>query len=95
MRLLVVEDEDKTSAYLRRGLEENGFVVDVASRGDDGLHMVRSVAYDLVVLDVMLPGLDGWAVAYNPVLASPISAVTRPPRWGDSGRVAAERSMAT
>ena len=62
MRLLVVEDEEKTAAYLQRGLEENGFVVDVARRGDDGLHMARTVAYDAVILDVMLPGLDGWAV---------------------------------
>lgn len=62
MRVLVVEDEEKTAAYLQRGLEENGFVVDVASRGDDGLHMARTVAYDVVILDVMLPGLDGWAV---------------------------------
>ena len=62
MRLLVVEDEQKTAAFLRRGLEENGFVVDVAGRGDDGLHMARTVAYDVVILDVMLPGLDGWAV---------------------------------
>ena len=62
MRVLVVEDEEKTAAYLQRGLEENGFVVDVASRGDDGLHLARTVAYDVVILDVMLPGLDGWAV---------------------------------
>lgn len=62
MRLLVVEDEEKTAAFLRKGLEENGFVVDVAGRGDDGLHMARTVAYDAVILDVMLPGLDGWAV---------------------------------
>ena len=62
MRLLVVEDEAKTAAFLRRGLEENGFVVDVARRGDDGLHMARTVVYDVVILDVMLPGLDGWAV---------------------------------
>ena len=62
MRLLVVEDETKTAAYLRRGLEENGFVVDVANRGDDGLHMARTVVYDVLILDVMLPGLDGWAV---------------------------------
>ena len=62
MRLLVVEDEGKTAAYLRQGLEENGFVVDVAPAGDDGLHLARTVAYDLVILDVMLPGLDGWAV---------------------------------
>jgi two-component system, OmpR family, copper resistance phosphate regulon response regulator CusR len=62
MRVLVAEDEPKTAAFLRRGLEENGFVVDVARRGDDGLHMARTVNYDVVVLDVMLPGLDGWAV---------------------------------
>lgn len=62
MRLLVVEDEPKTAAFLRRGLEENGFVVDIARRGDDGLHMARTVNYDVVILDVMLPGLDGWAV---------------------------------
>ena len=62
MRVLVVEDEPKTAAFLRQGLEENGFVVDVAGRGDDGLHMARTVPYDAVILDVMLPGLDGWAV---------------------------------
>jgi two-component system copper resistance phosphate regulon response regulator CusR len=62
MRILIVEDELKTAAYLQQGLEENGFVVDVAGKGDDGLHLVRTVAYDLVILDVMLPGLDGWSV---------------------------------
>lgn len=62
MRILVVEDEGKTASYLKQGLEENGFVVDVASRGDDGLHMARAVAYDLLILDVMLPGLDGWGI---------------------------------
>jgi two-component system copper resistance phosphate regulon response regulator CusR len=62
MRILVVEDERKTAAYLKRGLEENGFVVDLATAGDVGLHLARTDAYDLLVLDVMLPGLDGWAV---------------------------------
>jgi two-component system copper resistance phosphate regulon response regulator CusR len=62
MRVLVVEDEAKTAAYLRRGLEENGYVVDVAPAGDDGLHLARTVPYDVVILDVMLPHLDGWAV---------------------------------
>jgi two-component system copper resistance phosphate regulon response regulator CusR len=62
MRILVVEDERKAAAYLKRGLEENGFVVDVASSGDDGLHLARTGGYDLLILDVMLPGLDGWAV---------------------------------
>lgn len=62
MKVLIIEDEEKTASFLRKGLEENGFVADVARRGDDGLHMVRAGAYDVVVLDVMLPGLDGWAV---------------------------------
>lgn len=62
MRLLLIEDEQKTAAFLRRGLEENGFVVDVAHRGDDGLHMAQTINYDMVILDVLLPGLDGWAV---------------------------------
>jgi two-component system copper resistance phosphate regulon response regulator CusR len=62
VKVLVVEDEAKAAAYLRRGLTENGFVVDVAARGDDGLHLARTGAYDLVVLDVMLPGRDGWSV---------------------------------
>jgi two-component system copper resistance phosphate regulon response regulator CusR len=62
MRILVVEDERKAAAYLKRGLEENGFVVDVAPAGDDGLHLARTGSYDLLILDVMLPGLDGWAL---------------------------------
>jgi two-component system copper resistance phosphate regulon response regulator CusR len=62
MRILVVEDEKKTAAYLRKGLAENGFVVDVAHDGAEGLHRARSDAYDLIVLDVMLPGRDGWSV---------------------------------
>jgi two-component system copper resistance phosphate regulon response regulator CusR len=62
MRLLLIEDEPKTAAYLRQGLEENRFVVDVAGRGDDGLHLARTAGYDLIILDVMLPGLDGWAI---------------------------------
>jgi two-component system copper resistance phosphate regulon response regulator CusR len=62
MKILVVEDEAKTAAYLRKGLMENGFVVDVAERGDEGLHLARSGQYDLVILDVMLPEQDGWSV---------------------------------
>ena len=62
MRLLVIEDEPKTIAYLKKGLEESGFVVDTARNGIDGLHLAVSYDYDLVVLDVMLPGLDGWGV---------------------------------
>jgi two-component system copper resistance phosphate regulon response regulator CusR len=62
MRLLVIEDEPKTREYLRKGLEESGFVVDTARNGVDGLHMAQQDSYDLVVLDVMLPSMDGWGV---------------------------------
>jgi len=62
VKLLVVEDEKKAAAYLRKGLIENGFVVDVAFDGDDGLHLARTGDYELIVLDVMLPGRDGWSV---------------------------------
>jgi len=62
MKILIVEDEHKTSAYLRRGLEESGFVVDVAETGEDGSHLAETQPYDLIVLDVLLPGRDGWNV---------------------------------
>jgi two-component system, OmpR family, copper resistance phosphate regulon response regulator CusR len=62
VKILVVEDEKKTAAYLRKGLTENGFVVDLAASGDDGLHLARRGDYEAIVLDVMLPGRDGWAV---------------------------------
>ena len=62
MRILVVEDEPKAGEYLRKGLTESGFVVDWARTGPDGLHLARSAEYDLIVLDVMLPGIDGWQV---------------------------------
>jgi len=62
MRLLVIEDEPKTVAYLKKGLEESGFTVDTARTGVDGLHLALTDDYDLMVLDVMLPGLDGWRV---------------------------------
>lgn len=62
MHLLIVEDEKKTAAYLRKGLSENGFSVDVAGDGLDGLHMALEGTHDLVVLDLMLPRLDGWRI---------------------------------
>jgi two-component system copper resistance phosphate regulon response regulator CusR len=62
MRLLVVEDERKTAAYLRKGLIEEGYVVDTADNGEDGLDLARHADYDLIVLDVMLPKRDGWSV---------------------------------
>jgi two-component system copper resistance phosphate regulon response regulator CusR len=61
-RLLIIEDEPKTAAFLRKGLGEAGFVVDVAANGDDGLHLARTNGFDVIVLDVLLPGRDGWSV---------------------------------
>ncbi|MET0518540.1 MAG: response regulator, partial [Burkholderiaceae bacterium] len=62
MRILVVEDEKKLADYLRKGLAENGCVVDVAHDGVDGLHLALTGEYELILLDVMLPRLDGFAV---------------------------------
>ncbi|MBN8489911.1 MAG: heavy metal response regulator transcription factor [Burkholderiales bacterium] len=62
MRLLVIEDELKLAAYLHKGLTEEGFVVDVAHNGVDGLHLAMECDYDLLVLDAMLPGIDGLGV---------------------------------
>ncbi len=65
MKLLIIEDEKKTASYLKKGLGENGFAVDVSSSGHEGVYLAGTGAYDLVVLDVMLPGLDGWSVMRN------------------------------
>ena len=62
MKVLVVEDENKTADYLYRGLTEQGCVVDVARNGSDGAHLALENDYDVVVVDVMLPGMDGFAV---------------------------------
>ncbi|TRZ67433.1 MAG: response regulator [Rhodocyclaceae bacterium] len=62
MKILIVEDQVKTGDYLKQGLSESGFVVDLARDGMDGLHLALTETYDLVVLDVMLPSLDGWQV---------------------------------
>ena len=62
MKILIVEDEPKTGSYLRQGLSEAGYVVDLLANGVDGLHLALEGAHDLIVLDVMLPGIDGWQV---------------------------------
>ncbi|MGH8406142.1 MAG: response regulator, partial [Pseudomonas sp.] len=62
MRILVIEDEPKTADYLHQGLSESGYIVDCAATGADGLHLSRQHAYDLVMLDVNLPLMDGWDV---------------------------------
>ncbi|MDE2598424.1 MAG: heavy metal response regulator transcription factor [Rhodocyclaceae bacterium] len=62
MKLLVVEDEPKTGDYVRQGLIEAGFIVDLVRDGADGLHLALTEAYDLLILDVMLPKLNGWQI---------------------------------
>lgn len=62
MKLLIIEDEPKTAAYLKKGLEENGFVTEIATDGETGAYMAWHGGYELVILDVMLPGQDGWSV---------------------------------
>ena len=62
MKILVVEDEAKTARFLKKGLGEAGFVVDVADNGLDGLQLAQDLSFDLLILDVMLPSLDGWQV---------------------------------
>ena len=62
MRVLVVEDEERLAEGLRRGLEAEGFATDVATNGTDGLWMAREHPYDAIVLDILLPGLNGYRV---------------------------------
>jgi len=62
MKILVVEDETKTGDYLKQGLTEAGFVVDLAREGNDGLHSAMTEQYQLLILDIMLPGRDGWSI---------------------------------
>jgi two-component system, OmpR family, copper resistance phosphate regulon response regulator CusR len=62
MRILIVDDEDKTRNYLNKGLSEHGFIIDTAPDGEEGLHLAKNIEYDLIVLDVMMPKRDGWDV---------------------------------
>ncbi|MCF6280750.1 MAG: heavy metal response regulator transcription factor [Candidatus Polarisedimenticolaceae bacterium] len=62
MKLLIVEDEIKTGEYLRQGLSESGFVVDLSHNGLDGHQMAMAGHYDMLILDVMLPDMDGWQI---------------------------------
>ena len=62
MKILVIEDDPKTGDYLKKGLRESGYSVDLSRTGTDGLRMALAHAYDLVVLDVSLPGIDGWQI---------------------------------
>jgi two-component system, OmpR family, copper resistance phosphate regulon response regulator CusR len=78
MRILVVEDEPKAGEYLRKGLTESGFVVDLARTGPDGLQLAIAEVYDLIMLDVMLPGMDGWQVvqALRKIQQTPVLFLT-------------------
>ncbi len=62
MKLLLIEDEEKTSSYINRALSEQGFTLDVVDNGVEGLHMALEYDYDAIVLDVMLPGMDGYQI---------------------------------
>jgi two-component system copper resistance phosphate regulon response regulator CusR len=62
MKILVIEDEVKTAKFLKKGLSEAGYVIDTAGDGLEGLHLAQEFDFDLVILDVMLPVLDGWQV---------------------------------
>ncbi len=62
MRVLIVEDDEKMAGLLRRGMEEEGIAADIAGRGKDALRMAAATEYDAVVLDLMLPGMDGLEV---------------------------------
>lgn len=62
MAILIIEDDPKTGDYLRKGLRESGYAVDLARTGADGVHLAMQQTYDLILLDVMLPGIDGWEI---------------------------------
>lgn len=65
MKLLVVEDEQKTGEYLRQGLVESGYVVDLTKNGLDGYHKAMTEDYDLIILDIMLPDINGWKIVQS------------------------------
>ena len=78
MKLLIVEDELKTAEYLRKGLSEQGCAVDLAHNGIDGQHLALSHDYDVIVLDAMLPGIDGFTLlrALRQVKQTPVIMLT-------------------
>jgi DNA-binding response OmpR family regulator len=62
MRVLVVEDEKKTASFVRKALQEEGFIADVLHNGDDAMTAMSSTGFDVLVLDIMLPGRDGLSI---------------------------------
>ncbi|MEW6703649.1 MAG: heavy metal response regulator transcription factor [Pseudomonadota bacterium] len=85
MKILLIEDELRAAAYLQQGLAENGYAVEVARNGADGLHAAINGDHDLVVLDVMLPGIDGFAVlsALRSAKQTPVLMLTARGRTDD------------
>ena len=85
MKILIVEDEPRTADYLSKGLTEQGCAVDMANNGIDGQHLALTHAYDVIVLDVMLPGQDGFAVlrALRAVKQTPVIMLTARDRVED------------
>ncbi|NGY06005.1 heavy metal response regulator transcription factor [Solimonas terrae] len=85
MKILIVEDENKTADYLQRGLSEQGYVVELAHNGPDGQHYALQYEYDLIILDVMLPGADGFSVlrAIRAAKQTPVIMLTARDRVDD------------
>ncbi len=88
MKLLIIEDELRAAEYLKQGLSENGYVVELAHNGTDGLHTAANGDHDLIVLDIMLPGIDGFAVlsALRTSKATPVLLLTARGQTGDKVR---------
>lgn len=78
MKILIIEDEVKTIDYLKRGLTEQGYSVDAATDGLDGLHLASTSDYDAIILDIMLPGLDGISLlkSLRPSNSTPVIMLT-------------------
>jgi two-component system copper resistance phosphate regulon response regulator CusR len=75
MKILIIEDEPKTAVFVKRGFVEEGYVADAAADGPDGLHLALTGSYDIIILDVMLPKLDGWSVLTQIKARMPLQAV--------------------
>lgn len=78
MKILLIEDNEKTQAWLVKGLREAGLIVDAVADGRDGLHLALEQDYALIVLDIMLPGMDGWQVlrTFRTAKATPVLCLT-------------------
>jgi len=87
MRVLIIEDEPKTAEYLRRGLSEQGHVVDVEHNGIDGRHAALEGRHDVIVLDAMLPGIDGFEILRDVRRVKQVAIIMLTARDGIEDRV--------